>query len=74
MFGRAGRPQFDAQGFVFSLAHEDDVKFVKWKKKFDQLPAGSKEPGVLRAKKQLERKRPTRRKTEQYWVEGHFKL
>ncbi len=25
IFGRAGRPQFDTQGFVFALAHEDDV-------------------------------------------------
>ena len=24
MFGRAGRPQFDSKGFVYSLAHEDD--------------------------------------------------
>ncbi len=26
IFGRAGRPQFDNEGFVFALAHEDDVK------------------------------------------------
>ncbi len=73
MFGRAGRPQFDSKGYVYALAHEDDVKFVKWKKKYDLLPAGFKDPGVLRMRKQLERKRPSRRKTEQYWVEGHFK-
>jgi len=73
MFGRAGRPQFDTRGYVFALAHEDDVRYVKWKKKYDQLDANSKDPGILRARKQLERKRPSRRKTEQYWVEGHFK-
>ncbi|HUU83528.1 MAG TPA: DEAD/DEAH box helicase [Phycisphaerae bacterium] len=73
MFGRAGRPQFDTQGYVYAMAHEDDVKFVKWKKRYDQIDPNSKEPGLLRARKQLERKRPTRRKTEQYWVEGHFK-
>ena len=73
MFGRAGRPQFDTKGYVFAVAHEDDVKYEKWKKKFERLDLGSKEPGILRARKQLERKRPTRRKTEQYWVEGHFK-
>ena len=73
MFGRAGRPQFDTKGYVYAVAHEDDVKFVKWKQKYDQLPATSKDPGIMRARKQLERKKPTRRKTEQYWVEGHFK-
>ncbi|HNQ23240.1 MAG TPA: DEAD/DEAH box helicase [Phycisphaerae bacterium] len=73
MFGRAGRPQFDTKGYVYALAHEDDVKIDKWRRKFDQLPATSKDPGILRARKELERKRPTRRKTEQYWSEGQFK-
>ena len=73
MFGRAGRPQFDTKGYVYALAHEDDVKFVKWKKKYDQIDPNSKDPGILRARKQLERKKPSRRKTEQYWVEGHLK-
>ncbi len=73
MFGRAGRPQFDTRGYVYAVAHEDDIKYEKWKKKFEQLDQRSKEPGILKARKQLERKRPTRRKTEQYWVEGHFK-
>ncbi|MCH7813470.1 MAG: helicase, partial [Planctomycetes bacterium] len=73
MFGRAGRPQFDTQGYVYAMAPEDDVKFLKWKKKYDQLDPKSKDPGILRARKQLERKRPTRRKTEQYWAEGHLK-
>ncbi|MHC4235753.1 MAG: DEAD/DEAH box helicase, partial [Planctomycetota bacterium] len=73
MFGRAGRPQFDTKGYVYALAHEDDIKFVKWKKRYDQLDPKSKDPGIMRARKQLERKRPTRRKTEQYWAEGHLK-
>ncbi len=72
MFGRAGRPQFDKMGYVFALAHEDDVRIVKWKKKYDQIDPKSKDPGILRAKKDLERKRPSRRTTEQYWVEGQF--
>lgn len=72
IFGRAGRPQFDKQGYVFALAHEDDARLVKWKRKFDML-GDSKDPGILRAKKDMERKRPTRRKTEQYWSEGQFK-
>ncbi|MBP7744493.1 MAG: DEAD/DEAH box helicase [Phycisphaerae bacterium] len=73
MFGRAGRPQFDTQGHVFVTAHDDDVKIFKWRKKYDQIPAQTKDPGLLRIKKDLERKRPTRRKTEQYWSEGQFK-
>lgn len=72
MFGRAGRPQFDKQGYVFVLAHEDDVKIHKWKQKYDQLDPRSKDPGILNARKQLERKRPSRRTTEQYWTEGQF--
>jgi len=73
MFGRAGRPQFDKTGYVYSLAHEDDVKIVKWKKKYDQIDPNSKDLGIMRARKDLERKKPTRRKTEQYWSEGQFK-
>ncbi|MCB9896476.1 MAG: DEAD/DEAH box helicase [Planctomycetes bacterium] len=72
MFGRAGRPQYDTEGYVFCLAHEDDVKIHRWKEKYDQLPAKATDPGILKARKALERKRPTRRKTEQYWTEGQF--
>ena len=72
MFGRAGRPQFDTQGHVFALAHEDDVKINKWKKKYEQFDPNDKDPKILRAKKDLERKKPSRRKTEQYWTEGQF--
>lgn len=73
MFGRAGRPQFDTKGYVFVLAHEDDAKLAKWHKKYDQIDPRSKDPGILRARKELERKKPARRKTEQYWHEGQFK-
>ncbi len=72
MFGRAGRPQFDTNGYVYALAHEDDVKIDKWRKKFDLIDPNSKDPGIMRARKQLERKKPSRRKTEQYWTEGQF--
>jgi superfamily II DNA/RNA helicase len=67
IFGRAGRPQFDTQGYVFALAHEDDVKIGRWREKFDQIPEDTKDPGLLRMKKDLNRKKPTRRSTEQYW-------
>ena len=72
MFGRAGRPQFDSHGYVYAMAPEDDVKIVKWKKKYDQIDPKSKDPGIMRAKKALERKKPSRRSTEQYWSEGQF--
>ncbi len=73
MFGRAGRPQFDTTGYVYALAHEDDAKIAKWRRKYDQIDAKSKDPGLMRARKQVERKKPSRRKTVQYWSEGQFK-
>ncbi len=73
IFGRAGRPQFDSKGYVFVVAHDDDVKINKWKKKYEQIDPNSKDPGIMRARKDLERKKPSRRKNVQYWVEGHFK-
>ena len=72
LFGRAGRPQFDSQGYVFVLAHEDDVKISRWKDKYDQIPEDTKDPGLLRAKKQLKKKMPKRRTNEQYWTEAQF--
>ena len=72
IFGRAGRPQFDTQGYVFVLAHEDDVKISRWKDKFDQIPENTKDPGLLKAKKRLKKKMPKRRATEQYWSEEQF--
>ena len=72
IFGRAGRPQFDSEGYVFVLAHEDDVKLSRWKDKFDQIPADTKDPGLLTAKKKLKKRMPKRRSTEQYWNEEQF--
>jgi superfamily II DNA/RNA helicase len=72
IFGRAGRPQFDTQGHVFVLAHEDDVKIARWREKYDQIPEDTKDPGLLRAKKSLKKKMPTRRSNEQYWNEAQF--
>ncbi|MBN1912414.1 MAG: DEAD/DEAH box helicase, partial [Pirellulales bacterium] len=72
IFGRAGRPQFDSQGFVFILAHEDDVKIARWKQQYDQIPEDTKDPGLIKAKKRLKKKMPTRRSTEQYWNEPQF--
>ncbi len=72
MFGRAGRPQFDSQGYVFALAHEDDVKILRWREKFDRIPEDTKDPGLRKAKKALKKKMPTRRANQQYWTESQF--
>ena len=72
MFGRAGRPQFDTRGYVFSLPHEDDVKILRWKEKYDQIPEDTKDPKLRAAKKKLKKKMPTRRSNHQYWNESQF--
>ncbi len=72
IFGRAGRPQYDAQGYVFVLAHQDDVKIARWRDKYDQIPEDTKDPNLRKAKKQLKKKAPKRRATEQYWNEEQF--
>lgn len=72
MFGRAGRPQYDSEGFVYALAHEDDVKLHRWQEKYDQIPEDTKDPGLMKAKKALKKKKPKRRTTEQYWTEEQF--
>jgi superfamily II DNA/RNA helicase len=73
IFGRAGRPQYDDRGYVFALAHEDDVKILRWKEKYDAIPENTKDPGLLKAKKALKRKKPQRRDNVQYWSEAQFK-
>ena len=72
IFGRAGRPQFDSRGFVFVLAHEDDVKIGRWQRQYDQIPDDTKDPNLIKAKKRLKKKAPKRRATEQYWSEAQF--
>src|SRR5579884_3491648 len=72
IFGRAGRPQYDDRGFVYALAHEDDVKILRWKEKYDQIPETTKDPVLLRKKKELKRKKPSRRETVTYWSEAQF--
>jgi superfamily II DNA/RNA helicase len=72
IFGRAGRPQFDSQGYVFVLAHEDDVKIARWREQYDRIAEDTKDPALLKAKKRLKKKMPKRRATEQYWSEAQF--
>jgi len=72
IFGRAGRPQFDSRGYVFVLAHDDDVKIARWKAQYDTIPEDTKDPNLIKAKKRLQKKAPKRRSTEQYWEEAQF--
>ncbi|TWU03984.1 DEAD/DEAH box helicase [Neorhodopirellula pilleata] len=72
IFGRAGRPQFDDRGYVYALAHEDDVKLHRWREKFDQIPEDTKDPGLMKARKQLKKKMPKRRAGETYWTPAQF--
>lgn len=72
IFGRAGRPQFDDRGFVFALAHEDDVRILRWKEKYDAIPENTRDPGLMKAKKALKKKKPSRRDNAVYWSEPQF--
>jgi superfamily II DNA/RNA helicase len=72
MFGRAGRPQFDTEGHVYVIAHEDDVKIARWREKYDSIPEDTKDPGLMKAKKALKKKQPTRRQGVTYWNEEQF--
>ncbi len=72
MFGRAGRPQFDSEGHVFALAHEDDVKILRFKQRLDQIPEDTRDPLLIKKRKELKKKMPTRRKGEQYWNQEQF--
>src|SRR5205085_2867227 len=73
IFGRAGRPQFDTRGFVFALAPEDDVRILRWREKYDQIPEDTRDPNLIKAKKALKKKKPTRRDNAVYWTEAQFK-
>ena len=72
IFGRAGRPQFDDRGFVYALAHEDDVRILRWREKYDRIPEDTRDPGLLKAKKALKKKKPSRRENAVYWSESQF--
>jgi superfamily II DNA/RNA helicase len=72
IFGRAGRPQFDTEGHVFAMAHEDDVKLARWKEKYDSIPEDTHDPGLMKAKKALAKKKPTRRANFVYWNAEQF--
>src|SRR5262245_36290729 len=72
IFGRAGRPQFDDRGYVYALAHEDDVRILRWKEKYDQIPETTRDPALIKAKKALKKKKPSRRDNAVYWSDSQF--
>lgn len=72
IFGRAGRPQYDKEGFVFALPHEDDVRILRWKQQYEQIPENTKDPLLLKKKKDLLRKKPARNSQRKYWTEQDF--
>ncbi|MFO0938512.1 MAG: DEAD/DEAH box helicase [Gemmataceae bacterium] len=72
IFGRAGRPQFDKEGHVYAIAHEDDVRIVKWKAQYDLIPDTTKDPLLIKKKKELLRKKPTRNDKKKYWTQTDF--
>ncbi|AMV26717.1 ski2-like helicase [Gemmata sp. SH-PL17] len=72
IFGRAGRPQYDTEGYVFAYPEEDDVRILRWKQQYDQIPENTKDPGLLKAKKALLKKKPTRNSQKKYWTEADF--
>jgi len=72
IFGRAGRPQYDKEGYVFAYPHEDDVRINRWKQQYDQIPENTKDPGLLKAKKALLKKKPARNSQKKYWNEQDF--
>ena len=72
IFGRAGRPQFDTEGFVYAYPEEDDVRILRWTQQYDQIPENTKDPGLLKKKKDLQRKKPTRNSQKKYWTEADF--
>ncbi len=72
IFGRAGRPQFDTEGYVYSVPHDDDIRISKWKKVYDSIPETTKDPGLMKKKKELLKKKPSRNSQRKYWGEGDF--
>src|SRR5439155_15526664 len=48
-------------------------KILRWKEKYDAIPEGTRDLGLLKAKKALKKKKPSRRENAQYWGEGDFR-
>ena len=61
------------RGFVFALAHEDDVRILRWKEKYDQIPENTKDPGLLKAKKDLLTQEADAEQREEVLDRGRFR-
>jgi superfamily II DNA/RNA helicase len=72
IFGRAGRPQFDTEGHVYAFPDEDDVRILRWKQQYDQIPENAKDPAMQKMRKALLKKKPSRNQNKKYWGEGDF--
>lgn len=72
IFGRAGRPQYDKEGFVYVLAADDDVRLLRWRQQYEQIPDNTRDPLLLKKKKELLRKKPSRNTQRKYWNESEF--
>ena len=74
IFGRAGRPQFDDQGYVFALAHEDDVKHPALEGEVRPDPREHEGPGPAQGEEGAEdEEADAAARQRQYWSEAQFK-
>jgi len=48
------------------------VRILRWKQQYDQIPENTKDPGLLKAKKSLLKKKPSRNSQKKYWTEADF--
>ncbi len=72
IFGRAGRPQYDRRGFVFALAHPDDVRILRWKEQHQGIARSLRGPRNRRTRRGFDKRIPRRKKTRQYYDQSHF--
>ena len=72
IFGRAGRPQFDRRGFVFAMAHRDDVRILRWRRQHENAPRGRRKSRARGSRRSFKKQVPRRRKSGQYYNQSHF--
>ena len=72
IFGRAGRPQYDSRGFVFALAHPDDVRILRWKERHQRIAQNPRRSRNRRGSRSFNKQIPRRRKGRQYYDQSHF--
>ncbi len=73
IFGRAGRPQFDTEGYVFAICPEEEVKIERARRDLDKaIPPGTKDPRLLAERRKREKKLPKRNSLKPQWTEKQF--